>query len=188
MSFTSHMRSFWRKSSYHNDQTWKVIEAIAGGSNIISIDAYDDAMTNAEETVTVYCCRPDNTPVSVHCGLGLSCAGKCSAQGATLCPTGDCSGTCEVTLDQEAPPPPTTSGGVLPPSTQPSEAFRRCFPKCKVKGEENQHCCFHPECLKLRPRLCSWVNDLTGKKKDWTNTFRGRNTCGNQTGQTPQTG
>ena len=29
MSFTSHMRSFWRKSSDHNDQTWKVIEAIA---------------------------------------------------------------------------------------------------------------------------------------------------------------
>ena len=132
-------------------------------------------MTNAEETVTVYCCRRDNTPVSVTCGQGLSCAGKCSAQDSTLCPRGDCSGTCEITLE-EAPPPPTTSGGVLPPATKPSEAYRRCYPRCKVKGEENQHCCFHPECLKLRPRLCSWVNDLTGKKKDWTKTFRGRNT------------
>ena len=115
--------------------------------------------------MTVYCCRRDNTPVSVHCGLELSCAGKCSAQGATLCPSGDCLGTCEITLDQEAPPPPTTTGGVLPPSTKPSEAYRHCFPKCKVKGEQNQHCCFHPECLKKRPTLCSWVNDLTGNAK-----------------------
>ena len=122
-------------------------------------------MTNAEETVTVYCCRRDNSPVSVTCGLGLSCAGRCSAQDATLCPTGDCSGTCEMTLDQEAPPPPPTSGGVLPPSTKPSEAYRRCYPRCKVKGEENQNCCFHPECLKKRPRLCSWVNDLTGNAR-----------------------
>ena len=177
----------WRKSSNHNHQTLSKWNHLPGGSNIISIDAYDDAMTNAEETVTVYCCRRDNTPVSVTCGQGLSCAGKCSAQDSTLCPRGDCSGTCEITLE-EAPPPPTTSGGVLPPATKPSEAYRRCYPRCKVKGEENQHCCFHPECLKLRPRLCSWVNDLTGKKKDWTKTFRGRNICGNQTGHTPQTG
>ena len=136
-----------------------------GGSSIISTDAYDDAMTNAEETVTVYCCRRDNTPFSVTCGQGLSCAGKCSAQDATLCPTGDCSGTCEITLDQEASLPPTTAGGVLPPSTKPSEAYRHCFPTCKVKGEKNQHCCFHAECQKKRPKLCSWVNDLTGNVK-----------------------
>ena len=154
-----------RKSSNHNHQTLSNWNHLPGGSNIISIDAYDDAMTNAEVTVTVYCCRRDNSPVSVTCGLGLSCAGRCSAQDATLCPTGDCSGTCEMTLDQEAPPPPPTSGGVLPPSTKPSEAYRRCYPKCKVKGEENQNCCFHPECLKKRPRLCSWVNDLTGNAR-----------------------
>ena len=156
------LEQFWRKLSPILKCNWN---QLPGGSDIISIDTYDDAMTNAEEIVTVYCCRRDNTPFSVTCGQGLSCAGKCSAQDATLCPTGDCSGTCEITLDQEAPPPPTTSGGVLPPATKPSEAYRRCYPRCKVKGEENQHCCFHPECLKLRPRLCSWVNDLTGKKK-----------------------
>ena len=113
----------------------------------------------------MYCCRRDNTPVSVHCGQGLSCAGTCSAQGATICPTGDCLGTCEIALDQEAPPAPTTTGGVLSPSTKPSEAYRHCYPTCKVKGEQNQHCCFHPQCLKKRPGLCSWVNDLTGNVK-----------------------
>ena len=45
------------------------------------------------------CCLPDKTSEVATCGQGASCAGQCSALGASLCPSGHCTydpGTCDI--------------------------------------------------------------------------------------------
>ena len=93
----------------------------------------------------------------------VSCAGSCTALSASLCPSGDCGGDCEMPLEQEINENGTEAQTTLPAAsgaTNPSDAFRWCAPDCKV----NQHkgCCYNPQCRQKRPVLCEWINHLTG--------------------------
>ena len=51
--------------------------------------------------MTVNCCHLNNTIELAACGDGVSCAGSCSALGASLCPSGNCTGDCEIPFGQE---------------------------------------------------------------------------------------
>ena len=55
------------------------------------IDSVDETLTSAEENPNVTCCFSETGEArNVTYGGGLSCAGRCSAIGAELCPSGNC--------------------------------------------------------------------------------------------------
>ena len=103
------------------------------------------------------CCHQNNTVELATCGLGASCAGTCSAHGATLCPSGDCAGDCEIPFDQE---PGQTASQRRTLATQPAVAFKWCSPQCNVW--KHKGCCYNPACNRRRSRACRWMNFLTG--------------------------
>ena len=145
---------------------WVNIKPLSGSVNV-STDIFNDAMTNARQKVIVNCCLPNNTVALAYCGLGVSCEDCCKDFGASLCPSGDCSGNCEWTLENEAESVQDTllatepeSNGYETPTTQgqsvatnPSLAFAWCPPKCDVV--EHVGCCFNPVCLKEKPDICN---------------------------------
>ena len=51
---------------------------------------YNEVMSFNETEVTATCCKLDNTPISVTCGRGQSCAASCFFAEASLCPSRDC--------------------------------------------------------------------------------------------------
>ena len=113
--------------------------------------------TFLNSTANVTCCHPNTTSELVTCGLGASCAGKCSALGASLCPSGNCSGDCELPLDLEIE---EVQSRRWSSSTRPSSAFKWCSPRCNVW--RNRGCCYNPVCGRKRRRACRWMNFLTG--------------------------
>ena len=131
-----------------------------GSTNASSVDFFDNVFTFLNESVTVNCCHLNNTLELATCGLGASCAGTCSALGATLCPSGDCTGDCEIPFEQENEDDKERK---LSTATKPSSAFKWCSSGCNVW--RNKGCCYNPVCRKRSAshrRACRWFNYLTG--------------------------
>ena len=111
--------------------------------------------TSLNESATVTCCHVNNTVELTTCGLGASCEGSCSALGASLCPSGDCSGDCEMPFESNEVESRSRSS-----ATRPSNAFKWCSPRCNVWRHHG--CCYNPVCNRKRRRACRWINFLTG--------------------------
>ena len=119
-------------------------------------------VTNHKKNVTVYCCHTNNTIELATCGLGVSCAGNCSALGATLCPSGNCTGDCAYSFEEEETINTEAESG-LSVATQPSWAFKWCSARCNVW--KTKGCCYNPVCrdkTSAHKKRCSWFNYLTG--------------------------
>ena len=129
---------------------------MSGNTNNTSIDFFENAFTFLNESVTVNCCHLNDTIEFATCGLGASCAGKCSALGASLCPSGNCSGQCEIPFEPETRETRSVS-------TKPSSAFAWCSARCNVWRHPG--CCYNPVCRRKRKRACRWMNFLTGALK-----------------------
>ena len=96
------------------------------------------------------------------CGQGASCAGQCSALGASLCPSGECTDdprTCCLEFrrknEDKGGSTATLSGSDLSWCTN-------TIHQCRVRTY--QDCCYNPNCLewKGRKKACSWLSYLTG--------------------------
>ena len=126
------------------------------------MDFFDNAFTNSKNRSTVTCCHPDNPSLMATCGQGASCAGACSALGASLCPSGKCTddpGTCEQGLSTA-----TLSGSDLKWCTGD---------RCRVRI--HPECCYNPNCLTEewpeRADICGWLDYLTGMNNADNNRF-----------------
>ena len=132
----------------------------SGNNNKSSINFFDNVFTFHNESVTVNCCHENNTLELAACGLGASCAGACSALGAVLCPSGNCSGSCEMPFEEEEETKEATSRGFSSGATKPSKAYRWCSPRCNVW--KTKGCCYNPNCKKKRSKECRWIDFITG--------------------------
>ena len=115
-----------------------------------SIEFYDLSRTFANSSSLVSCCHQNETREIVSCGLGTSCAGQCFALGASLCPSGVCSGNpadCQIGFDIDA-----RSTATLPSTT----TLQWCRARCDVRRHKN--CCYHPTCRQRKPCDCLWLN------------------------------
>ena len=128
---------------------------MSGDRNTSSIDFFESVFTSLNESATVTCCHVNNTVELTSCGLGASCEGSCSALGASLCPSGDCSGDCEMPFESNEVETRSRSS-----ATRPSNAFKWCSPRCNVWRHHG--CCYNPVCNRKRRRACRWINFLTG--------------------------
>ena len=127
------------------------------------MDFFDSAFTYSNNVSNVTCCHPDNTPEVLTCGQGASCAGQCSAIGASLCPSGNCTDdprTCDLEFNDEIAEgeesrksAATLSGTDLAWCTSDG---------CRVR--KHKGCCYNPNCLRWKGRkaACKWLNYLTG--------------------------
>ena len=120
-------------------------------TSISSVDFFDNAFTFSNESVTVHCCHPNNTIELSTCGLGTSCLGSCSLLGAQLCPSGDCSGDCQLPVDQGMDQNGTQTRSSLA-SNYNCVYTKRCD-VCK-----HRVCCANPVCKARRPRQCRWMD------------------------------
>ena len=128
--------------------------------NTSSVDFFDNVFTFLNESVTVNCCHQNNTIELASCGLGASCAGSCSALGASLCPSGNCAGDCEVPFEQETN---EIESQRQPFASKPASKFKWCSARCNVW--KHKGCCYNPVCRKRSAshrRACRWFNYLTG--------------------------
>ena len=130
-----------------------------GNTNSTSIEFFEDVFTVFNESVTVSCCHPNNTVRLATCGLGASCAGGCSALGAKLCPSGDCTGDCGLPFEEEAT---RVEQRRWFGATEPSIAFGWCSPRCNVRRRKG--CCYNPVCRRKRRKACQWFNFLAGDR------------------------
>ena len=130
---------------------------LSGNTNSTTVDFFDNVFTFVNESVTVNCCRSDNTIELATCGLGASCAGSCSALGASLCPSGNCSGDCEMPFEQETNQIESRRWSA---ATLPSSAFKWCTRRCNVRRHPG--CCYNPVCRRRKRKACRWMNYLTG--------------------------
>ena len=135
--------------------------------NASSVEFFENAVTFLNVTSTVTCCHPDNTFEVATCGQGASCAGQCSALGASLCPSGNCTddpGTCDLEFRSENAD--EEQGGASIASFLASDLSwcTNSEHQCRVRTYKD--CCFNPNCLEWpgRRKACSWLNYLTGDK------------------------
>ena len=129
-------------------------------TTLFSTDFYDFAFTFSNRSTNVTCCLPDNSFKVATCGKGASCAGQCSALGASLCPSGNCTSdpkTCQFEFGQISPEDRLREQS---DATESSSSLSSCSPSCRVKIDPS--CCYHQECYDKRPKLCDWKNYLTG--------------------------
>ena len=151
-----------------------MISALPSNSSLV--DFYDKVMTHNDSDVKLVCCKLDQTPVSVSCGQGLSCAAACYEEQAVLCPSHDCE-DCEnvdeeeeeveerVEKRKEGDNEVTLTGrqGSRSWATQFSGKMKTCTRKgCPVRGS-NKYCCFHPKCRKQKKRQCRWFQFFLGE-------------------------
>ena len=130
-----------------------------------SVDFFDNAFTYSIGSSTVTCCHPDNTFEVATCGQGASCAGQCSALGASLCPSGNCTedpGTCEIDFNHVE-----DQGRERSTSSWSGSNLKWCTNskhQCKVRTYKD--CCYNPNCLMWRGRkaACAWLGYLTGNE------------------------
>ena len=120
------------------------------------MDFFDNAFTFSNHMSNVTCCHPDNTFEVVTCGQGASCAGQCSALGASLCPSGNCTDdpkTCELDINNGY------TGSDLAWCTNSKH-------QCKVVT--HRECCYNPNCLLWigRKKTCAWLSALSGKNSN----------------------
>ena len=129
------------------------------------MDFFDNAYTFANHSSNVTCCKQDNTfemQLNATCGQGVSCAGQCSALGAMLCPSGDCTNypkTCKHYFESAE----DERSGRLSSATLADRDLAFCTSDgCRVRT--NKKCCFNPNCLKWKGRkeACVWLDYLTG--------------------------
>ena len=124
----------------------------------MSVEFFESSFTFANESSIVTCCHSNNLTIGqVTCGLGSSCAGQCSAIGASLCPSGVCTEKykdCEIDMDvwSESRGQSSVTGSAA--------SFRWCYPACNV--EKHQGCCHNPNCFKEHKELCKWKSFMTG--------------------------
>ena len=127
------------------------------------MDFFDNAFSFSTNDITVTCCLQDNTPKTATCGKGLSCAGKCSALGASLCPSGKCTSdpkTCEVDFDGE-----DRGRSIATLSSSDLKYCQNTQHKCNVR--KHSACCYNRNCLKRegRKKACKDLNYLTGGER-----------------------
>ena len=113
----------------------------------------------------VTCCHPDNPPEEVTCGRGVSCAGQCSALGASLCPSGKCTDdprTCDLEFPSKDDVEEESGGSIATISPLDLDWCDNAKHQCRVR--KHKECCYNPKCLKWngRKEACSWLNYLTG--------------------------
>ena len=118
-----------------------------------SVGFFDNVFTSSASSSNVTCCHPDNTFEEATCGRGASCAGQCSALGASLCPSGICTDdpkTCELDIDNGY------TGSALDWCTNSKH-------QCRVR--RHSECCYNPKCLRWpgRTKACAWLSTLSGK-------------------------
>ena len=124
-----------------------------GNASKNSVDFFDSSFTYFNESIEVPCCSPNATLTAVTCGQGTSCIGQCSAIGASLCLSGNCTGDpedCNLILDSAEARMRSSV------ATLSSDKLKHCYPACKVKHIPG--CCFHASCYAIRPKLCSKMN------------------------------
>ena len=152
INHNTHFKKFWNLKG-----NWTELYYLPG--NTTSVEFFESAFTFANETSNVTCCHPNNlTTAMVTCGLGASCAGQCSAIGATLCPSEVCtkkSSDCELNMDVWS----QSSQRSTP--TRSSSAFRWCYPRCDVNTHPS--CCYNPECYSRHTKVCQWKSFMTGR-------------------------
>ena len=156
--------------------------------NSKSLDLFENAFSFGKRMTNATCCASDNKRKQVLCGRGTSCAGECSAQGATLCPSGNCTDNPEdckinMTLEGLATSFCSSKEAKLCPSGQcvdiledcesrsnrrgftpsllPSWVFSWCTNKCQ-HVRRYPACCFHPKCLRKRRLQCKWLENYLG--------------------------
>ena len=123
-------------------------------------DFFDSSFTFFNESIQVRCCSPDLTLTNVTCGQGTSCIGQCSAIGASLCLSENCTADpddCNISLESEKRK--KRNAGTCK-ACQSSQKLRKCAPSCRVKRKPA--CCFHPVCYEKRPNYCSNTNYFSG--------------------------
>ena len=142
------------------------------------MDFYDKVMTHNDSIVNLVCCKLDQTPVSVSCGQGLSCAAACYAEEAVLCPSHDCEDCENVDEEEEVEEErvekrkegdkevtqrgDTERQGSQSWATEFSGNMNICTKKgCPVRGS-NGYCCFHPKCRTQKERECQWLEFFVG--------------------------
>ena len=94
----------------------------------------------------------------VTCGQGASCAGQCSALGASLSPSGKCDDDNDDDVDG------TCEGNSV--ATLQGSDLKWCLKDgCRVVRYPS--CCFNPKCLekKGRRKRCAWHDYLVGRDK-----------------------
>ena len=106
-----------------------------------SVDFFDNAFTFSNHSSNVTCCHPDNTFEVATCGQGASCAGQCSALGASLCPAGECSDdprTCELDFNNDNAESQQQRGRST--ATYSGSDLKWCISKgCKVRKHKGSH-------------------------------------------------
>ena len=130
-----------------------------------SVDFFDNAFTYSNHTSKVTCCLQDNTFEVVTCGQGASCAGQCSALGASLCPSGECTDdprTCDLEFRSENAEDEQGGGSTATYSGSDLDWCTNAKHQCRVRTYKD--CCYNPKCLEWKGRreACSWLNYLTG--------------------------
>ena len=135
-------------------------------------------MTHNDSIVNLVCCKLDQTPVSVSCGQGLSCAAACYEKQAVLCPSHDCEDCENVDEEEEVEERVekrkeghkevtlTERQGSRSWATEFSGKMKTCTRKgCPVRGS-NKYCCFHPKCRKQKKkkRQCRWFQFFLGTR------------------------
>ena len=128
------------------------------------MDFFDNAFTFSNNVSKVTCCTPDNSPNVVTCGQGVSCEGQCSALGASLCPSGNCTDdprTCEVVFESDEDGQ-RRSRSIATYSGTDLDWCDNAKHQCRVR--KHKACCYNPKCLKWtgRREACAWLNYLTG--------------------------
>ena len=129
---------------------------------------YNEVMSFNETEVTATCCKLDNTPISVTCGQGQSCAASCFSREASLCPSRDCNACDNFEETQQV--------GRRSLATTDASEWGWCSARggnnCNVNGKKKKGCCFNPICQRRRRKKCSWLQFTIGK---WNFDFRERN-------------
>ena len=134
--------------------------------NAFSVDFFDHAFTFSNRSSNVTCCLADNSFKVATCGKGASCAGQCSALGASLCPSKKCTSdpkTCQLDFDNNLAEGRQRENSDATLSSSDLKYCENTIHKCKVKTYKE--CCYNPNCLKRRGRKkkCKDLDYLTGK-------------------------
>merc|ERR1712062_128736 len=119
-----------------------------GMTNASTIPFFNYAFTFFNESATVTCCHQNTTAELATCGMGTSCEGSCSAIKASLCPSGDCAGDCELPFELES----NLNEGKLSISSIPPWQLNWCTNSCNVWTYPV--CCFNPVCYEARKKTC----------------------------------
>ena len=136
------------------EQSEETMTTAAVNANfLISMENFDDKISNAREALSLACCHQNQSLTNVTCGQGLGCAGICSARSAVLCPSRNCT---------EDPNDCQLSSSGLSLLSQSSDQLSYCVPSCRVLFQPE--CCLHPTCLEAKPRNCKWTQYFSGRE------------------------